>query len=145
MDLRACIDFERRTQFPIDLGEVSFPRPSSGDHHDVTRWLYPIMVCAEELAHHSFNPIPHDGATHSAAGGDTEARDAAAAGRSNDHESYPCPAPPCLLDLEVLAAFADALHLGERLFPERSRQPGCFAGMLTVRRFRPLARRRFNT
>ena len=59
------------------------------------------------------------------------------------------PAAPVALENEELAALAQAMRPGE---PPRSTrtvaglfQPGCFAGMVTVSRLRPLSRRRFST
>lgn len=72
MDSLGRIDFERRTQLPFDVGVVRFSCLRSDDHNNITRRLDPIVVSAEELAHHSLNPIPHDCAADSTTGCDPD-------------------------------------------------------------------------
>jgi hypothetical protein len=115
------------------------------DHKDVLCRNERMLMVSEEFTDQSFDPISHHGTAHFPAGGNANARAAAPPRFGNDDKVFSCSATTDLLKPNVLDAFASAPSSWQPLVKWPRTQRGCFGGMLTVSRFRPLARRRFST
>src|SRR5262249_13185724 len=102
-----------------------------GHDHDVEAWR--DFVSTENLSNQSFRSVSHDGATQFSGGRDSQA---AVSERIGQHEHGAVAAS------DASAVIIDALELGSPADPFVRAES---QSLLTVRRFRPLARRRFRT
>ena len=125
------------------FSECSVCSACPGDHEDIL-WRHDlVLTTAEELAHQPPHPVAGHRPADVPAGGNAEARDPIVTSLRDDHKTGTRPAAADPLQAEKLGALADAMCLRESLVVARLQ--GCFGGMLTVSRLRPLARRRFST
>lgn len=116
-----------------------------GDDHDVDRWLDIGTTEAEYLAYHTLYSIPHNSVPNSLARGDAEPGYTSGGGILDHHQVLRMATAPQSLQAEEFPASSDAGCLGEVAGPRHCLYPGCFGGIETVRRRRPLARRRLST
>jgi hypothetical protein len=139
------IDFQDTSELPPDLRIAEGGGRRTGDHQDIAWRHNAVLIASEKLAHQAFDPVTHYSASHPPACGDSEPGDGAAALFRNDDKA--CSGAPAtfLLDADELRPFADAFRFRQPLVAAFGRQRGCFGGVVTVSRLRPLARRRFNT
>lgn len=95
------------------------------------------LVSTEDLSYKSFSSVSGDGAAEFSRRRDAQASDGAAVWKEEQRRITPVDAGAALVDLLKLDAATDVL-VGSK--PSQR----CYS-LLTVRRLRPLARRRFNT
>ena len=113
---------------------------SLGDDHDVVPRS--DFVSTEDLPNQSFRSIPLDRAPELFRGRDTEAAKASIAGQDEDCEvAAVCPGTALVNELEFSATAQP--FVGPETSHGRAVGPGY--SLLTVRRLRPLARRRLRT
>jgi hypothetical protein len=126
-----------------NLGKCRVCSAGPGDHEDILWWHDLILATTEELAHQPSHPVANHRPADLPAGGNTEPRDPIVTSLRDDHKTGTRPATADPLQAEKLGALANPMCLRESLVVARLQ--GCFGGMLTVSRLRPLARRRFST
>ena len=100
---------------------------------------------AEYLPDQPLDPIAHHGVTHPGADGDAEPACPSRRRSLDDHEAPTVPPLPLSLQLQELPTPPQPDRIRKGSGARHGNQPGCFGGMETVSRLRPLARRRFNT
>ena len=104
-----------------------------GDNHDVEPWR--DLIPTENLSNQSFRSVSLDRATQLFCGGNTQPTDAALVCQE-EHGAIPAVHPKATaVDLLKFRSAANAFGWSESQS----------YSLLTVRRFRPLARRRFST
>jgi hypothetical protein len=104
-----------------------------GDDHDVKPWC--DLVATENLSNQSFRSVSLDRATQLLRGGDTQPPDAASICQE-EHGAIPA--------VDAKATAIDVLKFRSAANPFGWSKSQSYS-LLTVRRFRPLARRRFST
>jgi hypothetical protein len=112
------------------------------DHNDVEWRVEVAPDRTQYLAHEPFDAIPHDGIPDAGAYRDADSTCAVPRCRLQNDELLGMLPVPVALHPEELVALPDSRELGKGARPAH---PGCFGGTETVRRLRPLARRRFKT
>ena len=119
-------------------GQTGFEQLSSG-HHD---HIVPAgdLVSTENLSYQTFSSVSPDGPAKLLRGGDAKAPDVAPSGQDEERAVSAPNAGTALVDLLEITAAADPLAGAE---PARHGQVRY--SLLTVRRLRPFARRRFST
>jgi hypothetical protein len=126
-----------------DLVKPELARAGLGDHDHIVQRQQPLQIATKELPNSALHVISDDRASNLATDRYTETR--AVRVRLAQHDEVRC-VPPSRRSTErqVLPAAAHPRRFREALAYGRGHL-GCFGGIETVSRFRPLARRRFNT
>jgi hypothetical protein len=124
-----------------DVSVISFKDVQAGveqlalrDDDDVEAWRE--LVATENLSNQSFRSIPDDRAAQFPGRRDAEPADAGRV-RQDEHRAVTA--------VGAGAPFVDLLELGAPADPFGGAKPRVAYSLLTVRRLRPFARRRFNT
>jgi len=117
-----------------------------GNNQDILGRGYIYLARAKELSQYSFHAIPHDRFAKAACDCDTEPGPPPWRGGAHHHEMGTVSPLPTLLQREKLPAYQQTRGLGERIaLPLRIQRCACLGGIETVKRLRPLARRRLRT
>lgn len=138
---------EGASELEIDIGVTNARCIGPGDDQHVARRSQLDAMAAEELAHETADAVAGRRATHLAAGGDAEARRRMLSVAGDHDEVGGGLALSFALQRQELAALAQPVARRKVLRPAPARcvQRGCLGGTETVRRLRPLARRRLRT
>jgi hypothetical protein len=108
-----------------------------------------MLAAPEDLAYQPPDAATRGRVTDATAGSDPETGWRVLTISRDHDEVRGYAAAPVAFESEELAALPQAMRGGETLRRRGSGsglfQPGCFGGMVTVSRLRPLARRRFST
>lgn len=129
------------------LSKVEGSRSRSRDDDDV-HWASQLVLAApENFAHQPPDTAARGRRADASAGRDAKPGRRVPAVSREDDEIRSQAAPTVAFEREKLAALPQAMRAGKTLRRRYSGavQPGCFGGMVTVSRLRPLSRRRFST
>ena len=143
----AGVEAECACELVIDIGVPNARRTGPSDDENVAGRSEADMMAAEEFPYQTADAIARRCATDLAAGGDPEARRWLLSLAGN-HDEVRNGLPPSLaLERQELVSLAQPVlrRKALRAAPARRSQFGCLGGIETVRRLRPLARRRFRT
>jgi len=139
----AVSTFEKGSVICFKGGETGVEQFALRDYDDVKALC--DVVAPENLSYQSFSSVPLDRATQLFGGGDPQPADFEPVGKDEDRRIAAVnPSSPLVNLLEIRSA-ADVLGGAESHITWRRRIGGERYSLLTVRRLRPFARRRFNT
>jgi len=117
-----------------------------GNNQDILGRGYICLARAKELSQYSFHAIPHDRFAKAACDCNTESGPSSLHGSTHHHEMGSVSPFPPLLQSEKLPTYQQTRGLGERItLPLGIQRCACLGGIETVKRLRPLARRRLRT
>lgn len=117
----------------------------SGNDDQIEGRMDEVVVFSEELTNLPPDAIALWRIPDLAAGGDSQTRGSGGEGSCENDEARPGLSPTPILQGNEIRALPNVQSFGKPLVPNRLEvvaHPGCFGGIETVRRLRPLARRR---
>jgi len=126
----------------LTIGELS--RASLRDHYQVA-WRQICSSVAKYLSQDSLDAIALHRVPHASAHGDAQPWPLHLTAPANEDEVRRMTAHSIPLDGQELSPATEPQRLVKAPWAGHGDHPGCFGGMLTVSRLRPLARRRFST
>jgi hypothetical protein len=140
------IQLESLSKLAFNISEAQQWRAGPRDDHDVRHPVQGRMMAAKKLAHQATHAIPIRSVTHFATGGDADPRwPCVSLPRQHDEMRRHAPAAFTLHQQKLRAlpkSMAARQALRDWRHAQGRAQPGCFVGIVTVRRLRPLSRRR---
>src|SRR5690348_2667663 len=142
---RSTVEVEALRELGGRLGIREGVRTGLRYHHDVRRWLDLVLPAAEDLAEESLHAVPDDRVADPLADRHTESGPRSRRGTPDEDQMARVPTSSLALQREVLRTPADPRRLRVGTRSHEGDHPGCFGGMLTVSRLRPLSRRRLST
>ncbi len=142
----SATDAERTRQVTFHLVEFQFRSLWARNDHHIHWRLDGACVLPEEFPHQALHAIAHHSSANFATRGHTQPRRPSVLAAQDQHDKRASDTPLTLrLYPKKIFAASQAQRFGKRacLYPRC--WLGCLGGMVTVRRFRPFARRRLRT